>query len=617
MEMIGFLILFPLVVAALLLIFRQNKVRNAIVWVASIVIMGASIAFVAMNIGTPGQYFLFESVVVDWASIAISVIVGAIVIFYSVKYRRFWVLGLAAIQLIGTLIFEFGCAHVIVCTRGLYVDSLSLIMTLIIGLVGAGICIYSIGYMEDFQAEHKHEADRRPRFFALMFIFLAAMYAIIFCNNLIWLYAGWEITTVCSFLLIGYTRTEEAIANAFRQIVMNMIGVGTVAPALVVFPLTCLSLAGMTKAAQMPFHTWLLGAMVAPTPTSALLHSSTMVKAGVFMLIKCAPIYAVSFGLSIFVILVGGLTFLFCSFLAISQVNAKRVLAYSTIANLGLITACAGVGTAEAIWAAIFLVIFHAIAKSLLFLCVGTAEHHIGSRNIEDMDTLFERMPKLARLMMLGIMIMFIAPFGMLIAKWATLITLIGTRQIALILMLAFGSAATFMFWAKWLGKLAGIASEPDNVEVTVHKSEWLSLALMAVLAVLACALIPIISNFMVEPYVSSILGMSIQPIRDENLYLSTIIVLFMVIMMFGVLRKNTKAKKASVYLSGVSVENESRVYLNALSKPQEATARNWYMEDWFGEAKLTPVGTIICYILILIAFIWAIIATIGFTSLF
>lgn len=130
-------------------------------------------------------------------------------------------------------------------------------------------------------------------------------------------------------------------------------------------------------------------------------------------------------------------------------------------------------------------------------------------------------------------------------------------------------------------------------------------------------ALIPVISNFMVEPYVSSILGMSIQPIRDENLYLSTIIVLFMVVMMFGVLRKNTKAKKASVYLSGVSVENESRVYLNALSKPQEATARNWYMEDWFGEAKLTPVGTIICYILILVAFIWAIIATIGFTALF
>ncbi|WP_251197952.1 NADH-quinone oxidoreductase subunit L [Anaerotardibacter muris] len=641
MEMIGFLILFPLVIAGLLVIFRQDKVRNVIVWVASLVIMGASIAMVAMNIGTTGTYYMFDSAVIDWASIAISVIVGAVVIFYSVKYRRKWVLALAAIQLVGTLVFEFGFAHDIVCLRGLYVDSLSLIMTLIIGLVGSGICIYSIGYMEDFQAEHKHEADRRPRFFALMFIFLAAMYAIIFCNNMIWLYAGWEITTVCSFLLIGYTRTEEAIANAFRQIIMNMVGgiaflaalfymalqfntvdfldfivIGTLAPALVVFPLTCLSLAGMTKAAQMPFHTWLLGAMVAPTPTSALLHSSTMVKAGVFMLIKCGPIYAVSFGPSIFVILVGGLTFLFCSFLAISQVNAKRVLAYSTIANLGLITACAGVGTAEAIWAAIFLVIFHAIAKSLLFLCVGTAEHHIGSRNIEDMDSLFERMPRLARLMMLGIMIMFIAPFGMLIAKWATLVTLIGTRQIALILMLAFGSAATFMFWAKWLGKLAGIAGEPDNVEITVHKSEWFADAVMVVLAVLACALIPVISNYLVEPYVASVLGMSIQPIRDENLYLSTIIVLFMVVMMFGVLRKKTKAKKASVYLSGVSVDNESRVFLNSLSQPQEATVRNWYMDDWFGEAKLTPIGTIICYILILIAFVWAVVSTAGLTIL-
>ena len=81
--------------------------------------------------------------------------------------------------------------------------------------------------------------------------------------------------------------------------------------------------------------------------------------------------------------------------MAISQSNAKRVLAYSTIANLGLVTACAGVGTPEAVWAACFLILFHALAKSLLFLCVGTAEHHIGSRDIESMDLLFDRMPRL------------------------------------------------------------------------------------------------------------------------------------------------------------------------------------------------------------------------------
>ena len=190
---------------------------------------------------------------------------------------------------------------------------------------------------------------------------------------------------------------------------------------------------------------------------------------------------------SVMVILVGGLTFLFCSFMAISQSNAKRVLAYSTIANLGLIVACAGVGTPEAVWAAAFLVLFHAIAKSLLFLCVGTAEHHIGSRDIEDMDLLFERMPRLARFMMLGILCMFIAPFGMLLAKWATLVSFADTGQVALIVLLAFGSAATFMFWAKWLGKLSGIAARPENVEAKVHSSEWVAIMVMAVLVILCC----------------------------------------------------------------------------------------------------------------------------------
>lgn len=648
MEMIGFLILFPLVVSGLLMVIRQNTIRNVIVCASGAVIAIASIVLVVMYLGTTGQYFYFQSSIVDYACLGISIVIGVTVLAFGFKYRNVWAIVLAGVQLIGVLIFEFGFAHGAVCTRALYIDSLSLIMALIVGVIGSGICVYSIGYMHDFyfgiqshQADNPEMKDRRHTFFALMFLFLSAMFGIIFFNNLIWLFTAWEVTTLCSFLLIGFTKTSEAIANAFRQIIMNMVGglaflaalfflviqfncidfmdfivFGTVAPALVVFPLTCLSVAGITKAAQMPFHTWLLGAMVAPTPTSALLHSSTMVKAGVFMLIKCAPIYAVSFAPAILVILIGGLTFLFCSLLAITQSNGKRVLAYSTIANLGLITACAGVGSAEAIWAAIFLVIFHAIAKSLLFLCVGTAEHHIGSRDIEDMDLLFERMPRLARLMMLGIMIMFIAPFGMLVAKWATLVSFVDTRQFALILMLAFGSAATFMFWAKWLGKLAGIAGSPEDIEHTVHRSEWASIALMTVLAVAACALIPVISNYLVEPYIGSVLGLSIQPILDDNLYLSSIIVVFMVIVLFGGLKvKKSKMKRVGVYLSGVSVDNDDRTFVNSLSQPTQASARNWYMESYFGESKLGPVATLTCYILIGLAFVWAIVTAFGFIA--
>lgn len=642
MEMIGFLILFPLIVAGLLLVFRKTKPRNVIVCIGSAAIAIVSIVLVVTYMGTTGTYFTFESVYVDYLCLAVDVIIAITIIAFGVKYRNAPAIILAIIQIAGTLVYEFMFVHGLECSRSLYIDSLSLIMALIIGIVGTGICVYSIGYMHDFYFGIHHPEtempDRRPTFFALMFVFLSAMYGIIFFNNMIWLFTAWEVTTLCSFLLIGFTKTDEAIHNAFRQIIMNLVGgiaflaalyylaiqfscidfmdfivFGTIAPTYVVLPLTCLSLAGMTKAAQMPFHTWLLGAMVAPTPTSALLHSSTMVKAGVFMLIKCAPIYAVSFAPSILVILVGGITFLLCSMMAISQSNGKRVLAYSTIANLGLITACAGVGTAEAIWAAILLVIFHAVAKSLLFLCVGTAEHHIGSRDIEDMDLLFERMPRLSRMMIVGIMIMFLAPFGMLVAKWATLVSFVDTRQFALLLMLAFGSAATFMFWGKWLGKLAGITGTPESIEKTVHWSEWVATMTFTILALVSCVTIPLMSDYLIEPYIASVLGIAIQPILDDDLYIAGICCLVMAVVLLGGMRKYKKGvRKTDAYLSGISVNNADRTFVNALSQPMQATARNWYLEPVFGEAKIKPIGTIACYVLLAAAFVWAIYLTVA-----
>ena len=626
--MLGFLILFPLVVAGVLLVVRNNRARNVIVGASALVIGLASVWLVVSYLGAPWITYDFYSPVVDYVCMAVSVLIAAAILYFGIKYKNLWACVLAAVQVVGSLVFEFGFAHDVLVTEGLYLDSLSLLMAFIIGVIGSGICVYALGYMEDFQAHEPEGAkDRRPTFFALMFVFLAAMFLIVFSNNMLWLFTGWEITTVCSFLLIGFTRTEEAIKNAFRQIIMNLLGgiaflaalyvmaiqfntlsfleflqIGIANPGMVVLPVTALAFAGLTKAAQIPFHTWLLGAMVAPTPTSALLHSSTMVKAGVFLLIKLAPIMMACPVPSVMVILVGGLTFLFCSFMAISQSNAKRVLAYSTIANLGLIVACAGVGTPEAVWAAAFLVLFHAIAKSLLFLCVGTAEHHIGSRDIEDMDLLFERMPRLARFMMLGILCMFIAPFGMLLAKWATLVSFADTGQVALIVLLAFGSAATFMFWAKWLGKLSGIAARPENVEAKVHSSEWVAIMVMAVLVILCCIGLPIISWAVVEPYIYSVFGTVGQDISSSNLWIASILSAFIAVVLFAGLGRS-KAKKVDIYLAGVSRDNAERTFSNSLSGESTASARNWYLEGIFGEKRLSPFGTACCTVIIVIAF--------------
>jgi ech hydrogenase subunit A len=561
------------------------------------------------------------------------------------------------------LVLEFGVAHEVEIDHDLYIDQFSVIMALIIGVIGSGICIYALGYMQDFQHHANHQRpqipgsgtqsvqpktalpkDRRHIFFSLMFLFLSAMFVIVFANNLTWLLCGWEVTTVCSFALIGYTRTREAISNAFRQIVINLVGGLSFAIALIILadsvnilelnklivlgsnqqmltmvalPILLISLAGFTKAAQAPFQSWLLGAMVAPTPTSALLHSSTMVKAGVFILIKLAPTFGWNNG-GIVVVLVGGLTFLFCSGLAISQRNAKRVLAYSTIANLGLIVACAGVGTPEAVWAAIFLLVFHAAAKSLLFLCVGTAEHHIGSRDIEEMDLLFLRMPRLALLMALGILAMFIAPFGMLVSKWATIVSLVDTNNVTLLFILAFGSALTFVFWAKWLGKILAVAGSAINVENDVHKSEWFSLGLMALLSI-GCSLgLPWISSLAVEPYLAGVctellkgqvVGWQAWSIGgavgfDNLLIMSAISLLLILVLVFVLVQSGRNSGNADIYLSGVGRDFGNRSFTNSLSGESQAGQRNWYMVNWFGEPTLTPIVNIVCIVVLVCGFI-------------
>ncbi len=620
--LIGLLLLLPLLAAGLLLVVRGNGGRKVVVISFGILIMLATVLLAAGYLVGDRWQGSFHYPIINYCLLAVDVIIGVYVLGKSIKHKKVLAGALAVAQMAGIIAFEFLIAPSVNIANDLYIDGLSVIMALVIGIIGSGICIYALGYMKEHECHAREKdpncKDRRPTFFALMFLFLTAMFAIVFANNLAWMFCAWEITTVCSFALIGYTRTDEAINNSFRQIVMNQLGGLAFVIALILLglqgvleldviiahgslgllglPIMLLAFAGITKAAQVPFQSWLLGAMVAPTPTSALLHSSTMVKAGVFMVIKLAPAFGWNVN-GIAIMLIGGFTFLFCSAIAISQPNAKRVLAYSTVANLGLIVACAGVGTPEAVWAAIFLLIFHAVAKSLLFLCVGTAEHNIGSRDIEEMDNLFVRMPKLALLMALGILTMFIAPFGMLISKWATIVSLVETNNAVLLILLAFGSAVTFMFWAKWLGKLLAVAGNQTNVETKVNGSEWSTIGLMALLVVGLSVGFPFISQWVVVPYLLSNpqwASTSLEVISFDNLLIMAIIVVA-VVLSFLIFARSTKNRTAPIYLSGVGVDFEKRTYLSSLSVETQASQRNWYMSGWFSEESMTPLANTCC----------------------
>ena len=606
MSLLYFLILFPLVPALGMLLARGDRARDAVGLIGSGIIMAVTVVVAVMFFGTGPQSFEVApgtSHVLSIISSVIDVILCAVILYNAYEYRNALTTVLGIVQLV-----------------------------LAVGIVGSLICVYALGYMKDFQAHDEHEAalrgqtapDRRPQFLALMFLFLSAMFVIVTSDNLEWLFCGWEITTVCSFLMIGYTRTPEAIKNAFTQIILNMLGgIAFLAglmflhvngmpltisgmielsaqSARLVMPVVLLSLAALTKAAQMPFHTWLLGAMVAPTPTSALLHSSTMVKAGVFLMVKLSPLYAIYPVTGFMVTSVGAITFLLAALMAISQSNAKRVLAYSTISNLGLISACLGVGAPEAVWAAIFLILFHTVAKSLLFLCVGTAEHHIGSRNIEDMDGMFSRMPHLTRLMMLGIMGMFVAPFGMLVSKWGALVAFAQTGNVLMIMVLAFGSAATFFFWGKWLAKLSGVDPTAQNVEVNVHKTEWMALNTIAALLILCCVAFPVISSGLVSPYLAMVFGRVPYVIGKDAMYLMVVIVAFIAVVLLTSFRVSNKPH-VNVYLSGVGTD-KYRHFRGSMGHEVKAEKRNWYSEDALGEKRIGPVGSVVCCSIILFA---------------
>ena len=631
MGIIAFLVLFPVLVAFVQLLVRNDTVRTYLTVVGALVTACASVFCAVEFLGADTTTIALDAGLtkaISYVALGIDVLLCVYIVGKGVWHRKWGAVLLAAIQLVLAVYLDLGVMEDVEVANALYIDNLSIIMALIIGIVGSGICVYALGYMRVHEAHDTQGADRRPVFFALMFAFLGAMYGIVFSNDLTWMLCAWEVTTVCSFALIGYTRTEEAIDNSFLQIVLNLVGgiafslaliwvgefygvneldqfistallyVNSGYTVLVYTPVLLLALAGFVKAAQMPFQNWLLGAMVAPTPTSALLHSSTMVKAGVFLLIKLSPL--LGFNLPGYVVmLVGGATFLFCALAAISQSNAKRVLAYSTISNLGLITACAGVGSDGAVWAAIFLLVFHAVAKSLLFCCVGTAEHHIGSRDIEDMDDLFERMPRLARLMALGIFGMFVAPFGMLVSKWAALQAFAGSGNVLLILLLAFGSAATFVFWAKWLGKVLAIANDgSEDVELSVSGSEWASLGLMAVLTVGCCIGFPLISSAVVVPYLEAVFGSVSATISSGDLWIMAVIALVLAVLILG-FSGTTDKKVVPVYLAGASVDSDARSFRNSFGQEQVASQRNWYMADLFGEGKMKLVGGTVALVLL------------------
>lgn len=608
---IPFLIIFPFLVSILMFTIRVNKVRNTIAYASAGVIMTVTVAMVIQWIagGCQSMDLYYHTHHIDMLMLAAVVLLMFLVTYLCFKHKRRIISLLSIIPTIMIVNLELNGPELATIAH-IHVDRLAMLMCVIIGVVGSLIVIYSVGYMHGYHHLHVEFEDRRHYFFMLLFIFLGSMFGFVLSESLLWIDLFWEMTSICSFLLIGYTKTEEAIANSFRALWMNLFGgvllaiaivevaylhgnlslqylVSAGAEGVIIIPIAFIAVAALTKAAQMPFSTWLMGAMVAPTPSSALLHSATMVKAGIYVLFRLAPAMSgTTTGLMISFI--GGFTFFAASFMAIAQSDGKKVLAFSTISNLGLMVACAGVGTSETIWAGVFLMIFHAVSKSLLFQNMGATENSLHSRDIEDMHGLIYRLPRLGLFMFIGIAGMFLAPFGMLISKWSALKASIDESNIMLVLFICYGSATTMFYWTKWMTKLISFTDTAIKVKDITKKDELISLNVHAVLMIALCLLFPVLSMSYVEPLLFEMFGHATAVLPTGVLYLliGIICVIFCVPFLAFKYAEHVHVSKKLSYMNGINVGN-NKEFVDAFGEPKHLFMSNWYFRMIFGQRKL------------------------------
>jgi NADH-quinone oxidoreductase subunit L len=438
---------------------------------------------------------------------------------HDMAHRLAWgSVGLSFLCTVGvfTDVMRTGISHEVVVYQWIFggdlainlaylVDPLTCAWLLIVTGVGFLIHVYSVGYM--------HGETGFTRFFTYMNLFMVSMLLLVMGNNYVVLFIGWEGVGLCSYLLIGYYYDKVSAAKAAsKAFVVNRIGdagflvaiflvfinfktldytkvfahVGHLSPDMATAIALCLLVGAIGKSAQLPLHTWLPDAMEGPTPVSALIHAATMVTAGVYMIVRNHAIFDLSpFAMST-VAFVGGGTALFAATIGLVQTDIKRVLAYSTVSQLGYMFLGCGIG---AYTASVFHVMTHAFFKALLFLAAGSVIHALsGEQDIRKMGGLSGRIPWTHRLFLIGtIAIAGLPPLAGFWSKDEIMAHAFTNQHYLLYSMAAVGALMTsfYMFRLTYLTFYGSSRMEHHTAE-HVHESPMIMVAPLMVLAFLS-----------------------------------------------------------------------------------------------------------------------------------
>ncbi|HEY3476826.1 MAG TPA: putative monovalent cation/H+ antiporter subunit A [Anaerolineales bacterium] len=407
-------------------------------------------------------------------------------------------------------------------------DGLSLLFALLITGVGALVVVYGGGYLKG--------NPNLGKFYAWLFVFMAAMLGIALADNMILLFVFWELTSISSYILIGFEHTRASARAAALQAFLvtgggglallagllllgsaadtmelsTLLGRGDVlrlgpfyAPAVLL-----ILLGAFTKSAQFPFHFWLPNAMEAPTPVSAYLHSATMVKAGIYLLARLGPalngtdlwIYAVG-GVGAITMLVGG-------YLVLLHTDMKRLLAYSTVSALGMLTLMIGLSSPHALEAAVVFLLAHSLYKGALFLVAGALDHETGTRDVTQLGGLYSTMRftatagGLAALSMAGL-----PPLFGFISKELTYGVALESGPLLTVAVFIAGLFFVFVAGAVGIGPFWGKRQETPKSPHEAPLSLWLGPLVLSGVGLLVGIFPAFVSSSLISPAVSASIG--------------------------------------------------------------------------------------------------------------
>lgn len=449
------------------------------------------------------------------------------------------------------------------------IDGLGLLFALLISGIGSLVVLYSIYYLAK-------DKEQLGSFYVYLLLFMGAMLGVVLSDNLIVMYGFWELTSISSFLLIGYWyHREKSRYGAQKSMLITVFGglamlggivllyimtgsfsiTEIVAQSDVVLEHTllipailCFLLGAFTKSAQFPFHIWLPDAMEAPTPVSAYLHSATMVKAGIYLVARMSPVFAES---PVWLWLVGGfgiVTLFWGSFSAVKQTDLKSILAFSTVSQLGLIMSLLGVGAAAlhydgiddnvftvATTAAVFHLINHATFKGSLFMVVGIVDHETGTRDIRKLGGLMHLMPITFTLAIIGAFSMAgLPPFNGFLSKEMFFTGMVNILKLDLFSLSTWGllfpvlawiaSVFTFIYSMKLVFRTFMGKYKPEQLKKKPHEAPLGMLISPVILGslVIIFGLFPnILSHNLISPAMASILPSLLSPgdMFDVHIY--------------------------------------------------------------------------------------------------